>query len=539
MNPPALAQATSLTSPVRSHRIQQPLLSPTGTYTVPQERLLVLSCLLLYVTLAVLLANVRPPQSDEGHFAEAAAQIVISGRFITPTWTEWLPTLNQHVYAVMPLYFLSLAAWFKAFGIGMLSMRYFSVFWGTILVFAYFVLVRSISQNRRLASLALLLLVFNYDVINLTTARYDGMAAALSVSGLAIYAILREGHLPLALLSANTFIAAAAMTHPYGAFGLGNLIILFLILDRHRFRTIYCVLVAAPYLIALSAWGLYISQDLPSFKAQFLSNATVHKTSLVHPLLLVYGELHDRYWVLFAGMRAGIPVYMKLKIGLLVLYLVSFIASALTPEIRNSRSQIALWGCAAFSFFALMLGDGTRLYVYLVHVISLYSIIVAIWLNYLSRSSARQRALVAMIVCGIGIFTLASIAYRVRLNSYGRAYLPAANYVSAHVVERQLVFAGGEFVLPISFDRHLLDDVRLGYSSHKRADYIVVGNDYDANFQQQKTRSPFIYNHVTQTLRTYRLAFESRAGLDYYRVYVRSDLNEVADSVKARATAPH
>ena len=489
---------------------------------------------MLYIALAILLVNVRLPQSDEGHFAEGAAEIVTSGTLVTPTWTEWFPTLNQHLYAAMPLYFVALAGWFRGFGVGMLSMRYFNVCWGAILVVAYFVFVRSITKNKCIALLALLLMAVNYDLINLTTARYDGMAAALSGSGLASYGVLREDHLWLAILSANTFIAAAAMTHPYGAFGVGSLLVLFLILDRRRFKPKYLVLAAVPYMIALSAWGVYVSQDMVTFKAQFLGNANAHKTSLRHPLSLVYDELHERYWVHLAGMRAGVPIYARLKLGLLALYLVSLIGSMLTPQIRKDTGVSAVLACLAVVFFALMLGDGSHLYNYLVHIISLYSIVLAIWLTHLSRSGRLKRTLVVLIVCGVGVFTVASIAYRVRLNPYGNAYLPAAAYLQNHVVDGQLVFAGGEFVFPLGFDRHLLDDPRLGYGNHKHADYIVVGNAYASKFQQQKIQHPEIYEYLMRTLRTYTLEFESRAGPDFYRVYARSDLVRQPDVTGSR-----
>ena len=513
-----------------SEKDLQPLRKPqkvtnaASASMVRNEKLFVITCLVIYMGLAVLLANVRPPQSDEGHFAEGAMELATTGRLITPTWTEWLPTLNRHVYAAMPLYFVSLAAWFRVFGIGMLSMRYFSVLWGVALVFSYFVLVKKLSQGRRTAFIALALMALNYDLINLTTARYDGMAAALSAIGLAAYATLREHHLSLALFTANACMAAAAMTHPYGVLGFGYLLILFLSLDRMRFRPSYLAVAAIPYIIALVGWGLYISQDVGIFKSQFFTNAQPHKTSLLHPLSLLVSELHDRYWVLFAGMRSGVPVYMRLKLGILVLYLISFIAAELTPTIRKNKGDCALLICATFGFVALAIGEGSRLYNYLVHVIAFYSVVLAIYLRHFASLGRPQRAIAAIIVCGVGGFTVASIFYRVRLNSYNEAYLPAARYLSQHVNGAQLVFAGGEFVFPLSFDRHLLDDQRLGYGNKRHADYIVVGNAYDFHFQRQRLLNPKLYGYLEQIQHSYRLVFASRAGLDYYRVYASPDL---------------
>ena len=483
------------------------------------ERLFVASCLIFYVVLAVCLANVRPPQSDEGHFADGALHIATTGRFIMPTWTDWLPTLNQRVYAAMPLYFYGLAGWFRIFGIGMLSMRYFSVFWGAVLVLAYYLLVRNVTANRVIAWVVLLVLVFNYDLINLTTARYDGMAAGLGAAGLALYAVLRERNLAVAILAANACIAAAAMSHPYGSFAFASFVVLFFTLERNRLRVNYIALAALPYVVALACWGLYISQDVAMFKTQFGANAAAHKSSLLAPLSLVRGELYDRYWVLFAGERARVPIYMRVKLGVLLLYVVSFGSSLLIPKIREDKVARALLTCAIVGFVALMLADGSHLYIYLVHVIGFYSIVVGIWLTYMMSAGRWQRAVSIAILCGLAAFTVASMAYRMRMNSYENAFLKTADYVSNHVTDKQLVFAGGEFAFAASFDRHLVDDAQLGYRNHKRPDYIVVGKEYDARFLRQKQERPEVYSYVTRTLRMYRVVFASKAGSDYYRVY--------------------
>jgi 4-amino-4-deoxy-L-arabinose transferase-like glycosyltransferase len=174
---------------------------------VRREKLIVLACVVCYLLLAVLLANVRAPQSDEGHFAEGAVNLAFHGHLALPTWTPWISTLDQKVYAVMPLYFFGLGAWFRIFGVGMLTMRYFSVLWGGILVVSYFLLLRQTSKDLVLGILGLFVLAFSYDVVNLTTARYDAMAAGLAALGLGFYAVLRRHHLGVAILVANACMA--------------------------------------------------------------------------------------------------------------------------------------------------------------------------------------------------------------------------------------------------------------------------------------------------------------------------------------------
>jgi hypothetical protein len=43
--------------------------------------------LLVFLVLALVLAVTRPPQSEEGHFANAGAALATQGRFVMPMWT--------------------------------------------------------------------------------------------------------------------------------------------------------------------------------------------------------------------------------------------------------------------------------------------------------------------------------------------------------------------------------------------------------------------------------------------------------------------
>jgi 4-amino-4-deoxy-L-arabinose transferase-like glycosyltransferase len=491
--------------------------------TVRREKLAVLACLVSYLVLAVVLASVRAPQSDEGHFAEGAANLAANGQLVMPTWTPWLPTLNQHVYAVMPVYFFGLAAWFRLFGVGMLTMRYFSVFWGCILILSYYLLVRNTTKDSVLGVISIALLASSYDVINLTSARYDGMAAALSALGLATYAVLRKRNLALAIVLANTGIAAAAMTHPYGALGFIYFGIFFLILDRDRFRVTRLVLAAIPYLVALAAWGLYIEQDPGMFKAQFGGNAAAHTVSVFHSLAAVGSELRDRYWRFFGGEQQSAPAYVRLRLGILLLYLVSFVASLLTPAIRREKVNRAALACSAVGFLALMFAEGSRGYIYLVHVIGFYSLVAAIWIRHVLGLGHWQRCVAIAVIAGLALFTVATIAYRAKQNSYKNAFLPAANYLRQHVYGQQLVFAGGDFGVPLGFADHVLDDRLAGYRSGRHADYIVIDRDSSITLQQEKLTNPEIYAKVMQALQSYHLVFQSRAGADFYKVYARPD----------------
>lgn len=489
-----------------------------------REKLIVLACVVCYLLLAVLLANVRAPQSDEGHFAEGAVNLAFHGRLRLPTWTPWISTLDQKVYAVMPLYFFGLGAWFRIFGVDMLTMRYYSVLWGCILVVSYYLLLRQTSKNLVLGALGLFVLAFSYDVVNLTTARYDAMAAGLAALGLGLYAVLRRYNLGTAILVANACIAAAAMVHPYGAFGFVYFVIFFLVLDRDRFRFSQLLLVALPYIVALALWGRYIAQDPAMFKAQFGGNASAHTVSVLHAVAAVSSELRDRYWPAFGG-EGRASAYARLHLAILALYIVAYFTSLLTPAIRREKANLAVLLCATFGFFALTFAEGSRGYVYLVHVIGFYSLVVAIWLGHLVAAGRWQRCIAFGIMAALALFAIATIAFRARQNSYQKAFVPAANYLRQHLREHQLVFAGGDFGIPLGFADHVLDDRFLGSRNHIRPHYIVVDRDVANSFQEEKLHRPEVYEAAMQALNSYQLVFERQAGADFYRIYARPDLN--------------
>ncbi len=202
--------------------------------------------------------------------------------------------------------------------------------------------------------------------------------------------------------------------------------------------------------------------------------------------------------------------------------------SRFRPRSQQPRRTILLT-YTAMVFFALVFFEATRLYIYLIYVLPLYTILLAVWLQSLLASKRWLRALALTITVGWCLFTLATIAYRARLNAYSNAYARAAQYLREHV-QPKVVFAGGEFGPPVGFD-HVLDDIYLGYRNHKQPDYIVVDSAWDDWYAEQAGPRPEVYRYIQQTLAEHPLVYESHAGPTYYRVYARR--------ARAPAAMPH
>jgi len=475
--------------------------------------------LLAYVLLAVEMARVRPPDADEGNFGSEAVVFENQHYLAMPMLNNvWLPGLDRHQYAIMPLYSLGLAAWFKAFGVGMVTMRLFSAFWGVVALVSWYFIIRALSGERRIAILALILVGLNYDYVDLTSGRYDIMCVALTTAGLAVYLQLRERRLLPALLLSNTLAALGFMTHPYAFFGFVALALFVIGLDLSRIRWKQLVASACPYLVALASWGLYIAQAPGVFREQFFANAKtrVPELNLLASLRL---ELVERYLAQIAGWRPDVPVYMRVKILILAAIFVSILGCLASREIRRKREYKFLLMLTGFSFFLLTFFVPYKFYGYTIYIWPLYFVLMAIWLDSLVRSGSWPAVFGKGCVALLLIFTVAAVAYRVKLNSYRNAFLPAIAFLQQHVRARTVVMGPGQIGFGLGFEQHVIDDQSLGYSSGETPDYIVVDKEYQYSWGILPANSG-LREHIERVLGTeYRLVFASQSGNEFYRIY--------------------
>ena len=478
--------------------------------------------LLVFVGLCLALAMTRPPQSDEGHFASAGSAIASRGQFVMPMWTPWIPTLDVRVYSNMPLYFLTLGAWFKAFGVGWLSMRALSVGFGVVLVLSLASVLRSVSRDRLTELAGLVVVAINYDVINFSSARYDIMTAALSAAAVAVYLRLRERSLHRALLFSNLLLAAACMTHPYALFGMVGLAVFVLSLDVRRLRFSHVGLAAVPYLVALGAWGAYISVDPEMFKAQFGENARGRASGSMNPFSILRSEFVERYLEKFAGWgRGDVPAAMRVKALLLVAYAAGVTGCLLVARIRRAAATRALVLNAIAVVLLLAIIDRTKWYVYLIYTIPLLAACLGLLAGDQLRAGGWRRQVTLAGLAGFALFSVVSVGYRARLDVHHQAYLPASRYLEAQLRPGQLVMAGGEFGLGLGFERHVLDDPWLGVTNGRAPDFIVQSNSGSVGLQTPDARGGPYPPEVAGVLASYRPVFESAVGSTRYVVYAR------------------
>jgi hypothetical protein len=395
------------------------------------------------------------------------------------------------------------------------------VLFGVVLVVSCGSIARSVSDNRVTAIAGLVLVALSYDVINLSSARYDVMTAALAALSLATYLRLRERSLDRALAVANAFLAAACLTHPYALFGMVGLATFVLMLDRQRIRWRHVAIGAAPYLVALIAWGAYIAQDPVMFRAQFAENAGGRVGGLADPLAIVLAEIRVRYLELFAGWRPNAPPMMRVKILLLLAYVGGIIGCLALERIRRNAKARALLAYALISVVLLAVVESHRWYVYFIHLLPQVALCLALVAGEMFRRRGWPRRAAISGVVAYAMFAVATVAYRARLDVHGQAFLPAVSYLRARIQPGDLVMAGGEFGVGLDFERHVLDDSQLGYRNARRPAYFVLSTERLASLELRSAQDARFKRHIDSLMVEYRLAFESSAGMVRYQVFER------------------
>ena len=496
---------------------------------------LIATCVLgLYLVLATGTALSKRPWSDEGWFISPALNLITRGYMGTSVLEPVEPRgqqkgIDKYTYWIMPLDILAQAAWYKITGFGLFQMRMLSAVWGLVGILSWWAIMYTMSGSRNVALLASSIIALDYTFITgASFGRMDMMCAALSFAAYAAYLMLRERNLALAILASQSLVVASGLTHPNGILGLTGLIFLTLYFDRKSVRPRHFFIALIPYMIGSIGWGLYILQSPSVFVSQFIGNATAGNNNvgrldgLLAPWSALEREISLRYLVAF-GMgphSAGSSSLAALKIFILIAYFAGIVGALLVRPIRTHRGYKALLILLGIYFVILTLIDGQKLSWYLVHMIPLFAVSLALFLNWLWTSTRGPRwAIIGPMLFFLAL-QLGGIVLRIRQNDYGRSYLPAVQFLKANAGSG-LIMGSTDLAFQLGFDANLVDDIRLGYYSGKRPDFIVVDEIYEDAFKGIGTQNLTVYQYVIDMLANqYHPVYDH----GHYKIYARNGL---------------
>lgn len=483
--------------------------------------LLLAGATLLYVALLVEAAATRKPWNDEAMAARAAYDLGTEGRTGVDFWDEkspFYPGIRRHSYYIFPFQLCALAVWYKVVGFSLQSTRLISILWTLLMLAAINQMVWCLTKSRGMALLSTVLTAADYHIMTEAAfGRYDTMVAALGFGAYALFLSLRQKHLIPAIALSNACIAMAGATHPNGLIYFLGLCFLVIYFDRSRVGWKILGAAAIPYLLGAIVWAKYIFEDFPSFQTQFSMNSG-GRYGLLHPVGSLIRELQVRY-IRYYGLGphsvGHTGSYIRLKALSLVSYAVGVAGCLFSRSIRSDARFKPLLALLGIHFLFLTFCDNMKFAYYLVHLVPLYWTALAV---FVCESVKRGRAPKWAVVVMLGIVAAVQaggVLAKIRLNDYGRSYLPAVEFVKQQAAPMDLVVASCSFGFGYGFDRNLIDDDTLGYYSGRRPKFIVAEEIYESEWNDMPARFPAIDRHVRSVLSTYDLVYNAAD----YKVY--------------------
>jgi 4-amino-4-deoxy-L-arabinose transferase-like glycosyltransferase len=418
------------------------------------------------------------------------------------------PQYDRYTYWALPVYLLTLAGWIRVFGASIISTRLLSVLFGDVLVVAWYLIVRRLIGSRLAALVAALFVAVDFSVIRAaSTTRMDCMAAALGACGLAAYLGLRGKRFNLALLVGNAFTAAALLTHPVGAVPVLTLLVLILCLDRRSIGWKSLPLVALPYVVFLSGWGLYLLKDPAVAMAQLHANSAHRMGGISAPLRSIASDAARRYWTYFYVVEHGAR---KLKALMLLEYILGVGLALGLPRLRKLGGVRILLAVAGVAYVALAVIDGAKSPHYMLATCTVFA---ALWGVVVSSSLQRRStaALVAVAACGFLLVHVAAAVQRARADSYRKDFVPVIEFLKANKAGETAPIVGpSELWFGLGPRAALLDDMRLGYYSGWHPRWIVTDEFYDDAFRNFQWREPLVWSHVQRVLGHFDKVFSTK-----------------------------
>jgi 4-amino-4-deoxy-L-arabinose transferase-like glycosyltransferase len=437
--------------------------------------------------------------------------------------------IEKHTYWMPPVHLLVQAAWYKVFGFGLFTLRSISVLAGAIALLAWYSAISTLTANRAIALLATAILAADpHFLLYAALGRPDMLCGALGSVGLALYLHYRDRSLTKALLFGHGFAAASCLTHPCGVLYASSLVLLTLYFDRRRIGWTAVASAATPYLIAASAWGVYILQAPTQFVHQFFGNISGIATEftsasrgslLASPLRALRAEYGLRYAGNFG--RYATDFADRLPLITLAIYTLAVACCVFTKRIRNNTGCRALLLIGTFQYVFMALFDGLKGSAYLVHALPLCAAFLAFSIWFYTGTQATSRRTVWIVAPLFAIFTGIQFESILRdmIHSPERwDYQSAVDFIRREKIPPQII-AGAEFAFEFGFESGMVDDPRLGYYSGKRPEYIAANPIYRGWINRSATLYPDIHAYQVQLLsHEYRIIFQNANYTIYRRI---------------------
>jgi Dolichyl-phosphate-mannose-protein mannosyltransferase len=462
--------------------------------------------LVVYLALAVGLEHTLLPWCDEAWFATPGLNLASKGQFGTSVLDEtsgWgqrnLKGIQTHTYWILPLHPLLVAGWSLVAGKSLFAVRLLSTAWGIVALLAWYAVARKLSGEARAALLAMGLLAVDFQFLwSAGVGRMDMMTEALMASSFAAFLWLREQDFARAVLASQALMACAAMTHPITLGGFAGLLFLTLYFDWRQVRVKHVAIAVSPYLVGALGWGLYIRQDPAMFWGQFYGNMTGRLARQEGLPGSLWAQFRERFLWIY-GLAPDTQGFSHIKIALFLVYVGAVAAALLMADFRGRREYRALLWLIGLETVVYSALDQHPQVFYLVHIMAPVIVLTGLVMDWVVRTKRAPAWAVAGLGVTILLIQVAVTASRMRADAYHTQYLDTTNYLREHTRPAALIDGSSELGFELGFDAHLVDDFRLGYSSGKRPDVIVLDkNRYQEWIPLLKPVQPDAWQYATE-----------------------------------------
>jgi hypothetical protein len=175
------------------------------------------------------------------------------------------------------------------------------------------------------------------------------------------------------------------------------------------------------------------------------------------------------------------------------------------------------------------------LWYYLVYILPVFSAAVAICTTYLWERGFVGRLAASAVVASMVVLNTGVTGFRIFHNEYNNRYAKAVSYLKTSASPDALILGSAELGFELGFDGRIIDDCRLGYTSGRRPDYIVLESWYYMYWiPWLSVHEPQTFKYISKLLKEDYVKvydqssdrFRSRSFTDLpYTIYGRKDIN--------------
>jgi hypothetical protein len=206
-----------------------------------------------------------------------------------------------------------------------------------------------------------------------------------------------------------------------------------------------------------------------------------------------------------------------MKLPALLLYLVAVAGALFQPGFRRQPSTRLVLLLAVVYFVALSTFNQKLTY-YLIHILPWYIALTALYTAWLwTRFPASRPALALATIALVSVET-GGILLKAHSRSPIIAQEQAAiEFVRTHAQPRDRIVATAALIYGFGFDTRLRDDPRLGTTSGRRPDVVIIEPLYRSLYDSWKVVRATEMRLISERLADYRLGFDNGACQVYLR----------------------